>query len=549
MASSNVLWPFICWIIWASVLIIGVHSHNISATLPVFPLHPEPISKHRAIELVKALYNVTHYNVNEVGTRVIVTSDHHIVEVDTVHGGIWSADESKLWNHELRPQLVDQKHALEIANKLIDTHQLFPNQTASPLRLKFHDVSGTRLAVLNNYNRSDYSLDTRLIYTTTVDVPGHSGFPVVGGGGAYQIVLGENGCLIGFYGVSPKTVSTPFHAKVIPQKDADETFLELMKDVKLEQYNSSLAYFMAPAFTKQEFLYPVYVYQATALIGGNKVQLRALTLPATDFGPHITIPKVLPTTTRPTEPQPSETENVEARSKRNNGGDDWKREFGTSWIGLSGGLSGSHANALGFETELLADGWLKGFNWGDAAAFESDWNKNDDSYVDAVDFVFYTGHANGNGWQLSPPNDNFLSLSDVGGPPDRWGKQDCEWIVIAACGPLQDDIINGPGGGDVFRWRPAFDGLHMLLGYATTSFDNTDEGQFLVQNAKAGGTVRASWFHAASNAQPAGWGVWVGALWGVSPGADPGNDHIWGHGSVSPDPSSPTTWIAMWSPI
>jgi len=33
--------------------------------------------------------------------------------------------------------------------------------------------------------------------------------------------------------------------------DASETFLKLMKHVKLEKYNSSLAYFMAPAFTKQ----------------------------------------------------------------------------------------------------------------------------------------------------------------------------------------------------------------------------------------------------------------------------------------------------------
>ena len=157
-------------------------------------------------------------------------------------------------------------------------------------------------------------------------------------------------------------------------------------------------------------------------------------------------------------------------------------------------------------------------------------------------------------WMFSPPSDSFLSLSDVGGPLDRWGKQDCEWIVIAACGPLQDDLINGPGGGDVFRWRPAFDGLHMLLGYATTSFDNTEEGRLLVQNAKGSPgippkTVRASWFRAAIGSQPAGQGVWVGALWGISPGANPGNDHIWGHGSVSADPKSPTTWIAMWSPI
>ena len=66
-------------------------------------------------------------------------------------------------------------------------------------------------------------------------------------------------------------------------------------------------------------------------------------------------------------------------------------------MGFLGSLSGSQANALEFETELLVDGWQKGFNWGDAALFELDWNQYDDSYMDAVNFVFYTGHANGDG--------------------------------------------------------------------------------------------------------------------------------------------------------
>ena len=83
--------------------------------------------------------------------------------------------------------------------------------------------------------------------------------------------------------------------------------------------------------------------------------------------------------------------------------------------------------------------------------------------------------------------------------------------------------------GDMFRWRPAFDGLHMLLGYATTSFDNTEEGRLLVQHAKGSPgippkTVRASRFRAAIGSQPPGQGIWVGALWGISPGANPGND-------------------------
>ena len=534
MASTNVLW--FCWIIWASAL-VGVYSHNTPPTLPIYSLHPEPISKHRAIELIKALYNVTQPHVKEDGTRVIVTCNNYTLEVDTAHGGIWSSDESRLWNHALRPRLVDQTHALGIANKLIDTHHLLPNHSTSPLRLKFHEFSGTRLAVLHNSNRSDYYLDTRLIYTTTVNVPGRSAFPVVGGGGSYQIVLGENGRLIAFHGTSPKTAYKSFQAKVIPQKDADKTFLEMMTDTKIETYNSSLAYYIAPAFTKQEFLYPVYVYEATTLVGGRTVQVRRVTLPATDFGPPIIIPKIQHST-RP--PRPTETRTARARSIPWKRHDDHKREFGTSWIQW-------RDNAQNFVAEMLtvSPPWTKVFNWGNEAAWESDWNRNDDFYVDAVDFVFYTGHADGNGWQLSPPDDGDLTVSDVVGLPDRWGKQDCEWIVIAACGPLQDDIIGT--GGSVFRWRPAFDGLHMLLGYGTVSGDNSEEGRTLVQYAKSGRTVKSSWFRAALNTQSSG--VWAAALWGASPGADPGYDHIWGQGSVSPDPVSPNTWYAMWVPI
>jgi len=62
-----------------------------------------------------------------------------------------------------------------------------------------------------------------------------------------------------------------------------------------------------------------------------------------------------------------------------------------------GGLAGSQANALGFETELLADGWQKGFNWGDEAAWESDWNKYDDSYVDAATLSFTQAMPTGMG--------------------------------------------------------------------------------------------------------------------------------------------------------
>ena len=134
------------------------------------------------------------------------------------------------------------------------------------------------------------------------------------------------------------------------------------------------------------------------------------------------------------------------------------------------------------------------------------WQRNDDTWVDAADFVFYTGRANKDGWVLSSPDDGFLSFKEVGAGPatagDLWGQQDLEWAVIAACGPLQDDLISAGGGDVLARWDGAFDGLHSLLGYGAITYDNTDEGKRIVQYAKAGAPIIDSWFRTAREIKP-----------------------------------------------
>jgi hypothetical protein len=201
------------------------------------------------------------------------------------------------------------------------------------------------------------------------------------------------------------------------------------------------------------------------------------------------------------------------------------------------------------------------FNWGNQNAWETDWDANDDEWLDAADFVFYTGHASLNGWQLVTPGTStrvLLTPSVVGSSPqapgDRWGAQDLEWVVVAACGPLQDDVI-APGGGDVLtRWEGAFDGLHTLMGYGSITNDNTDEGRKIAQYTREGTPVVDAWFRTAQEVQPStngesapdGPDVWVGAMYVVRPGADPRQDHVWGHGSVAPDPTSPTTLVCTW---
>ncbi|CAG8548729.1 8416_t:CDS:2 [Ambispora gerdemannii] len=488
--------------------VIRRQEHHDDETLPVFRLHcPDGINKDRVIDLARSLYGISNYTIKYIDSRIILRSGSHVVEVDTVSGGIWTADEASLWNTSIRPELVSDEHASEIINNLIHNHTLLPKfDEDEPFQLVSGKIGGSLLGQQSivNGSRITHKLDTRTSYRITVNLPKKPHIPIIGGGAKFQFVLGEAGRLIGFNGVWRQPERKNFEVKIIPKKETDKIFLDKFKHQKLVNFTSSLAYFSAPSSRTQQHLYPVYVYDGTLM-------------------------KQIPQQSR----SHNKTKNEKRLNSRNN------LTCGTEWIGESGGLGGSHDNALGFVNGLYDDGWDVSFNWGDFNAFKSDWTTDNDDLIDNVDFVFYTGHANGDGWVLDGGN-SFLTFNEIG-LLDR----DLEWLVIAACGPLQDDVIS-PGGGDVFRWEPAFKGgLHLLLGYASVSYDNTDEGRLLTQYVREGQTVINAWFRAAQAIQPSD--IWVGAMWVSSPSSDPSQDHIWDSGSFSADPINFNSMNALWT--
>ena len=120
--------------------------------------------------------------------------------------------------------------------------------------------------------------------------------PTVGGGGDFTLALGEGGDLIGYSGVW-RPAGAAFDAALVPRGRADDMYRGLFaasQGLDLERVEAYLAYYAAPSFAMQEFLYPVYVYLATARIGDQLVPLRAVTLPATDFGPSVELPRPAP---------------------------------------------------------------------------------------------------------------------------------------------------------------------------------------------------------------------------------------------------------------
>lgn len=509
-------------------------------TLPIFRLRPPVGSKDRAIQLAKNLYNLSGFTIKNLGSRIVIRSGSHVVEVDTISGGIWTADEATLWNTTLRPKLVENEKACEIFQRLIHAHQLLPELDAhGPFKLKPGKISGGLLSqqFIASGDRQTHQLDTRMSYTITVNLPNRTQIPIVGGGANFQIILGEAGRLIAYFGVWRESQDS-IKAEVIPKKEADNIFLDAFKGPKPVNFSSSLAYYSAPSFAAQQYLYPVYVYDGDLVVNGSQVPMRQTILPATRFYP-------FPEEHKFHEPHRSRNETKpKPNRKRTN-------TAGTEWIGQSGGLGGSQENALGFVNGLEVEGWNIAFNWGDRNAFKSDWVTNDDFWVDSVDFVFYTGHANGNGWELDGTK-STLNYYDIGASDSDYTN--LGWLVVAACGPLEDDLIS-PGGGNVFtRWGHIFRGLHILLGYGSITFDNTDEGKKLIQYAIEGQTIIGAWLRAATEIQgcqngekpPFGPYIWIGAMWATSSGSDPSQDHLFGHGSVAPDPVNPDWLYAYW---
>jgi hypothetical protein len=566
---------YLLGILFVSIMIFTVCKKPGPRTLPIYRLSTPVVNENTVRQLATKLLKIS----GEVGRtedRLVLQSDQQVVEMYLNSGGIWVADEAQLWNPDLKPTLLEGDSARIIGDAFLRENKLLPAPDEKQnFSIEFTKLGATYAALFddNTQQRTDRKLDVQLIYSMKINVR-HQGdslmhLPVVGGGGEFNLSLGDQGSIIGYSGVWRQIEGVETESPVIPEEKANEEFKKMVAGMEIQSFESFLAYYSAPSTVEQKYLYPVYVYRAVATVDNETVPLRLITIPATEFGPKLELLPPPPKRTENDMPQrrstmPEGPEEKQGQSEKTPGQNLTAQvagfEAGTSWIGQSGGLSGSQKNTKGFIDGLSADGWNINFNWGDAAAWESDWRRNDDSWVDAADFVFYTGHANMNGWQLRNPDDGFLHFNEVGASPespgDIWGQQDLEWVIIAACGPLQDEVIS-PGGGDVFsRWDGAFDGLHQLLGYGAVTYDNEEEGKTVVRYAREGKTIINAWFRAAREIQPStnGWTapdgptIWVGVMYVYRSGTtSPGNDHIWGHGSVAPDPTSPNIKVAIWT--
>jgi hypothetical protein len=156
------------------------------------------------------------------------------------------------------------------------------------------------------------------------------------------------------------------------------------------------------------------------------------------------------------------------------------KEVGVEWVeiyydSVLGNLTCPRVDAEGFYNALGNKGWTKRFNWGNGLAWESDFEDpsvggSDYVWIDSVDFAWFSGHGMPWGFYFSVDRDGdrFL-IKHVHYTEVKWGDQDLEWIVIAACYVLQWKPEGLPDAID--RWAPAFKGLHVMMGFDTFLYD------------------------------------------------------------------------------
>ena len=571
--------------------------------LPVFSTFARPAVDIDVDRLTHGILAGRDTTVRTRGGQVSVRGPDHVVDIDAGRGGVWAADTARLWrDEEMRaPEAGD---AAKIAEQAMEDVRLVPDLGKHFRLLDGRVRYGNRVTEAEGKRsvaqaEAVYSRDVVVDLGIKDDRVGGP-LPLFGGGGKFSTTVGDEGAVLAMAGAWR-------HAEPVDEAElldfdaaADRAGLKRSDDFRVR--GAKLGYYSAPAFKGQSLMFPVYAVSADVRAGDDWVPSRVRLIPATDVGT-VNEPEVHRRTRKSGRDKFSGLKSVLKRgaqipsgltidrkaldarkiniadvaTRGPNGAWTVKpllsdalikalleairpRAFGASWIGEFGGLGGSLKNAQGFVDEMGAEGWQERFNWGNQDAWKSDWVSNDDDYVDDVDFVFYTGHAGPDGWMLASNGEgDWIHFSEVGTSPnmpsDLWGQENLEWVVIAACGPLQDDIING--GGNVFdRWRAAFDGLHLMMGYAAVTFDNEEEGKRLASYARSGMTLRQAWFRTAQEIQPStndegdpyGPDVFAATMYIGNSSGHTGDDHLWGHGSVGRDIRGPSYRVCHFSP-
>jgi hypothetical protein len=220
--------------------------------------------------------------------------------------------------------------------------------------------------------------------------------------------------------------------------------------------------------------------------------------------------------------------------------DDGLDEIITEWVEKYKGTpcggknsKDSRKSAHGLANQLVSRlGWMWRYDWGNSLAWEQDFTREGNFWdIDQVDLVFFKGHGNAGLFAFSHKfNDCYVFNTEC---TREWGETDLEWAAFSSCKVLAESAWD--------NWHRVFDRLHLICGMKTNIRSAALGGEFGKQLAKYKRTFPSSWFKAVKKLHRPWW-WWLAkkkrrTAVVMAEVYDNFNDHAWGAGYVSPDPT------------
>lgn len=475
-------------------------AENSEGFLPVFQLAPDGLDRGMFTALLKRfrLEGLPEEDLLEGGKRVADGTRYLEASDD---GRFWYADDHRMWNPANIPdpeRLPGNNAADEAARGLLEDLKLWP--TSQPewkldcdvaVILRTCSAAAPRSGSGAGGRGPREDLDVYVGFRTNIEVTDPTTNEVIfaeaqGQGTKIGVVFGENSDVIGLNASWRSIIKRKLYKvqkPVAPAVREPETSLRSAVVIP----DSYRLIYRRTMLQGQPHLCPYWLFEVRVDNGDRSFRSADVTTPAADFLADAV----------------GHAETYRSRSvtpKPNPG-------TGANAIGVSWRTNGApHANRdVGLVLAQAAKaGWDVRFAWRDEDAWEPDWSTDAARWVDSCELGYYTGHAAYYGWQLTPRiKEEFLTSQTIG-PDDHGGtmwRSRLRWIIIAACGPLQDDYVYSPND-NVFEWAGAFDGFRLLMGFASTIAGFTGEGGRTLELARRGVPLARAWLRAAREAQP-----------------------------------------------
>lgn len=118
---------------------------------------------------------------------------------------------------------------------------------------------------------------------------------------------------------------------------------------------------------------------------------------------------------------------------------------------------------------------------------------NNDSFADAVDFIYASGHGNSYYLQTNQSTASGINFPTDMPAGDGLGDFDGDYLTIESCSTVQSLQESGDPWSN---WMTTLKGLHQIVGFHTISYSDNGIPNNYARKLKGGGAIWQSWFQA-----------------------------------------------------